>query len=265
MTDRAYLDETASVPNSYIKRRDPAASGSIPDRLQMFPREVRFYREVAESIGVRVPACLLAELHHDGSTYLELEDLSDWRPGASPTAGAGVLRALHSRWQARALEVWPWLPRADVSDLVEDLYAAQWSGLRDRNDLAPAARDLGDRLLGHVKAVGRDAEGAGPQTLVHGDASSNNMRTATSGLVALLDWEDFGMGTGVSDLAWFLVSSVEPRDWDAAIDAYGESAGLNRALPEAVVQALLSLSFEEEGSDEALGWIDRVTEAARRV
>lgn len=41
---------------------------------------------------------------------------------------------------------------------------------------------------------------AGPLTLVHGDASVQNMRTGPGGEVALLDWEDVSAAPGVLDL-----------------------------------------------------------------
>jgi hypothetical protein len=83
----------------------------------MFTRELRFYREVAPYVGVRVPACHLVE-EVDGATHLELEDLSSWRPWADPVMAARTLRDLHVRWEEGAVERWPWLPRPDVSDLV---------------------------------------------------------------------------------------------------------------------------------------------------
>jgi hypothetical protein len=62
------------------KRREPPDPGSIPDVLDMFRCEVRFYQEIAPVVGVRVPACYRAEATEDG-TLLELEDLSSWHPG----------------------------------------------------------------------------------------------------------------------------------------------------------------------------------------
>lgn len=59
----------------FTKSREPARPGSIPDRLQMFTREVRFYTEIAPAVGVRVPAVFRAEAR-DGGTVLELDDLS---------------------------------------------------------------------------------------------------------------------------------------------------------------------------------------------
>jgi len=88
------------------------------------------------------------------------------------------------------------------------------------------------------------------------------MRTGPDGQVALLDWEDVSAAPGVVDLAWLLVSSVEPARWDEVSAAYGPAPGLMRALPAAVVQGLLSLSGISAGSAEAAAWIRRLDMAA---
>ncbi|WP_162260790.1 phosphotransferase family protein [Nocardioides sp. Soil805] len=249
---------------TFVKHREPARPGSIPDRLQMFTREVRFYTEVAPSVGVRVPTAFRAEVR-DGSTVLELEDLSSWRAGADPVAAARALASLHERWVGQAEASWPWLPRPDASDLVGALYEERWPVLRGRSDVTDAVRRIGDALVGEVSAVERVAHTAGHNTLTHGDASAPNLRTGPDGEVALLDWEDVGSGPGICDVAWFLMSSVEPADWDRVLDAYGDASGLGEALPAISVQALLSLDGEEEGSVDALEWIGCLEEATGRL
>jgi aminoglycoside phosphotransferase (APT) family kinase protein len=248
---------------TFTKRRDAAVPGSIPDVLQMFTREVRFYREVAPHLGVRTPVCHLAE-EDEGATHLELEDLSAWRPGAEPDAAARILRDLHAGWEGRAVARWPWLPRADVSDLVRAMYDEAWAAARERPELTGTVRELGDSLVGHAVEAERRAEASGPVTFTHGDASALNMRTSPDGEVALLDWEDYGSGPGIVDLAWHLVSSVEPARWDDALAAYGDTSGLADALPAVAVQALLSFTFEEDATD-ALAWVERLAEAACRL
>jgi hypothetical protein len=257
------MTERAPSETYFVKRREPARPGSIPDMLQMFTREVRFYREVAPYVGVRVPGCHLAE-EHDGATHLELEDLSSWRPGADPAAAAGLLRDLHARWEGRAVERWPWLPRPEVSDLVGTLYDETWLVARTRRELTDVVRDLGDSLVGRVSEVERRADASGPVTFTHGDASALNMRTSPDGEVALLDWEDYGAGPGIVDLTWHLLSSVAPADWDLALTAYGDTTGLRDALPAVAVQGLLSFAFEE-GYGDARGWVATLEEAARRM
>ncbi|MBA3783715.1 MAG: aminoglycoside phosphotransferase family protein [Nocardioides sp.] len=252
------------MPATFTKRRVPAQPGSIPDQLQMFVREVRFYREIAPTVGVRVPACGRAE-EQDGSTLLELEDLSSWRLGADPVDAAQTLAQLHLRWEGTALGEWPWLPKVDVSHLVERLYAQAWPSVCRRFELTPRLREMGDGLVGQVSAAEQRAEASGPHTLVHGDPAARNIRTSPTGEVALLDWEDLGAGPGVCDLAWFLVSSVRPADWNRTIAAYGGAEGLAEALPAAMVQGVLSIPLDEEKSSAARQRIERLDEGARRT
>lgn len=249
---------------THIKRRQPAEPGSIPDRLQMFTREVRFYREVGGDVGVRVPRLVRAEVT-DGATLLELEDLASWREGADPIAAVRTLAALHHRWVGRAQDAWPWLPRPDVSDLVEAYFEARWPSTRTRTDVTPPIRRLGDSLVGEVEAVGAAASRSGPHTLTHGDASARNMRTSETGEVALLDWEDVGIGPGIGDVAWFLLSSVDADEWDAALSAYGDATGFTSVLPEACVQGLLSLDDLDDGSPAAAHWARNLDAAAQRL
>ncbi len=180
----------------FVKQRQPARPGSIPDVLEMFVNEVRFYRELAPVVGVRVPACFEAT-ESDGATKLTLENLSHWRPGAEPVDAARALAGLHGRWQGRLGERWPWLraPTA-AADLVGSLFDSQWLTIRDRPDLSSGARELGDRLQSRVPEAEVRSARSGPETLVHGDASLRNMRTGPAGEIALLDWEDVGRGPG---------------------------------------------------------------------
>ena len=91
------------------------------------------------------------------------------------------------------------------------------------------------------------------------------MRTGPGGEVALLDWEDVSAAPGAVDLAWLLVSSVEPARWDEVIAAYGPAPDLACALPAIAVQGLLSLSDTPPGSAEAAAWIQRFQATASRL
>jgi hypothetical protein len=242
----------------HVKRRVPPAAGSITESLDSFRAEVRFYREIAPVAGVRVPACYQAEDTVEG-TMLVLEDLSGWQPGADPLAAARVLSGMHRRWAGQAHVRWPWLrPVGAAVDLVEDLFARVWPELAGRAELTPSVRALGAGLLGHVADAEHEIRLAGPLTLAHGDASAQNMRTSPRGEVALLDWEDVSAAPGVLDLAWLLVSSVEPARWDEVVAAYGPAAGLTDVLPAIAVQGLLSLSDTPAGTAEAAAWIRRL-------
>ncbi len=249
----------------HVKRRDRPGPGSITEALDSFRAEVRFYREIAPVVGVRVPACYRADAADEG-TVLVLEDLSDWQAGADPLAAARVLAGMHRQWADQAHLRWPWLrPVGAAVDLVEQLFAQVWPQLAVCRDLTLAVRMMGERLVGRVTQSERMISGAGPLTLAHGDASMLNMRTGPGGQVALLDWEDVSAAPGVLDLAWLLVSSVEPAQWEQVIAAYGAAEGLAHVLPATAVQGLLSLSDTPAGSAEATAWMRRLDAVALRL
>lgn len=249
----------------HIKKRDLPVPGSITEALDSFAAEVRFYREIAPVAGVRVPACYQAEVTDTG-TILVLEDLSDWQPGADPVTIARLLSKMHRQWTGKVRERWPWLRQVGAEvHLVEQLYAETWPALAARPDLTPPVRALGERLLGAVTESEDAIAAAGPVTLVHGDASMQNLRTGPDGEVVVLDWEDVSAAPGVVDLAWLLVSSVEPERWDDVITAYGQAPELTRVLPAIAVQGLLSCSDTAAGSTPAQAWIRRLGETAHRL
>jgi len=247
---------------TFVKRREPPEPGSIPAVLGMFSAEVRFYREIAPVVGVRVPHCHHGEVRPDGSTVLILEDLSDWAPGADPAVAAMILREVHLRRSGLAAGRWPWLrPVGAAADLVGALYDSWWPGIRERRDLTSRVRALGDRLVGQVSTL---PSAPGELTLVHGDAATRNFRTGPEGPV-LLDWEDVSAAPGISDIAWLLVSSTPPQRWDEILDLYGSVAGLDEELAASAVQGVLSLSDHAEGTDEAIDRALRLDEAAQRL
>ena len=153
----------------------------------------------------------------------------DLAAGADPVAAARLLAQLHTRWVGRAHLRWPWLRRvARPARWSPTLYDHVWPNVALRADLTAGVRELGHRLVGRVIGVESAVARAGPLTLAHGDASLRNMRTGPDGEIALLDWEDVSAVPAALDLAWLLVSSVDPERWDHVIAAYGSAGGLPR-------------------------------------
>lgn len=124
---------------------------------------------------------------------------------------------------------------------------------------------MGARLAGRVTEAADRVRNGGLVTLVHGDASVQNMRTGPDGEVVLLDWEDVSAAPGVLDVAWLLVSSTDPARWDEVIKAYGPAGPIAEVLPAVIVQGLLSLSNTPPRSADAVGWIFRLAAAADRL
>ena len=68
------------------------------------------------------------------------------------------------------------------------------------------AQRFGFRIAAHFAALS-----AGPKTVVHGDFRADNMLFGEGGQedsLALIDWQGFGIGCGMYDVAFFLGTSV---------------------------------------------------------
>jgi aminoglycoside phosphotransferase (APT) family kinase protein len=249
----------------FLKERARPEPGSIPALLQMFERELHFYREIAPVVGVRVPACYSAEESTEGFR-LVLEDLSSWCERPDPRKAAAALAELHRRWQGSSEQRWPWLRRdGRAAGAVGDLYDRVWRSMDRRADLTPAVRRFGSSLVGRVAALEEDTASSTERTLIHGDATLRNTMMSADGVIAWVDWEDVRSGCGLVDLAWLLVSSVPPEQWEEVIAAYGASRDeLAVAMPAAAAQGILSLPDFEQGSPAAAGWMRRLEAAVEQ-
>ncbi len=196
--------------------------------LRNYEREVKFYRDVADTVDIRVPRC-----HHGswdeatGNFVLVLEDMAPAEQG-DQVRGCGVAQAqaavvelarLHGpRWDDPTLDELDWLSRrtgpADTMQLV-GLWQMMYPGFE-----AVYARHLTSEALDLVRAFGallHDwAEGrSGPRTVTHGDYRLDNLLfgTTTGGPpVTAVDWQTPGHGPPIGDLSYFLGAGLVPAE-----------------------------------------------------
>lgn len=203
--------------------RDPEHRARI-GAAGMGAREVHFYDEVAAGIGMRVPACHYAALEPDGSFLMLLEDLSakgcaisdgSWAiPGRLAAPAIGELAELHVRsedparlaafssWAASTRGRTPEFVLRTLRDVVE----------RRGDVLSDAYREVGRLYLAHHEAIDAAWEaGAGPKTLIHGDAHIGNL-FLDGDRVGFLDWGMTKIGTPIRDLSFFLTMGLESAD-----------------------------------------------------
>jgi hypothetical protein len=205
-----------------------ASTRALGDRLRIYQREERFYREIAQNVPVRVPRAWLADSGPPDFALL-LEDATDARPGdllrgcspAEATAVLAEIARLHAVWwESRALDAESWLP-APNDDIVMSLMQAHGGGA-----WATFERKFGAHMGAEIARLGRwlatdrtvlDRLSAPPRTLVHGDLRANNVLFGAGGDVrALIDWQTAVQGRGAIDVANFFVSSLTPPDRRAA-------------------------------------------------
>lgn len=203
------------------------ASRNISALTGAYIKEVSWYRELAAGSGVAAPICHFADIEPDNVNFiLILSDLAPARPG-DQLAGlrpadlepcieaAAQLHAL--MWNDARLEALPWLTR-DTGDLVRTLFPQLYAGFRERyaSRLAPEVLDLGAGIVERLDAyLSRDYAA---RTIVHGDLRIDNILFDPNGERCwLVDWQTLGRGSGATDLAYLVGTSiVDPTERAAA-------------------------------------------------
>jgi len=207
--------------------------------VQRAQREVRFYRELARIVPVRVPR-LLGSTPGDAGDVLLLLEASEPAPPPSiwPDADyAGVARDLgrfHTAMRSVALP--SWVPAAPATSAEQCRAATDaW-----RSFASGAGRGIvPDSLLRHMERTiaqvpERDARlDSGALTLCHGDFHTGNLLRRPDGTWVWADWQEVRIGAGVDDLAFFWQRAFAATEadagppFDAIVEAYW--AGVNDA------------------------------------
>lgn len=196
-----------------------------------FRTEVAFYRHIAPTVALRVPACHGSEISDDASDFvLLLEDMSpavqgDQLAGCGPADAERAvvsLAGLHGpRWCDRTLGDQEPLAVPSPDDAARlaqiyggatDLFLARFAGsLTDgeRTVLVGVAAVMGEWLLARTSPFG----------LVHGDFRLDNLMFGPAGEVTTLDWQTVNIGLPARDLAYFCATCLSPDDRRAHEDA----------------------------------------------
>jgi hypothetical protein len=188
--------------------------------------EVRFYNEVVRSVSLTVPHFLAAQSKFGKGSTLVLADLTEFgailgSPGDALTFSQAAmvveqLAKFHARfWNNENLDhTYRWLagPVRRLEDFLGTAMAVPLMkrGLQKAGELVPSTL--------HAKAVhyARHRRQAmrflteASQTLVHHDCHPGNLFWNQS-QPGLLDWQLIRFGEGISDIAYFLSTSLNPE------------------------------------------------------
>ncbi|BBX02599.1 phosphotransferase [Mycolicibacterium moriokaense] len=244
-------DSDADGPSSVVLKvaaTDPV-SRQTGLALGLYEREVRFYTDIAPTIGGGpVAACYSAGFEPDTGAFHLL--LGDARPAVvgdelrgttveQATLALAELARLHApAFGDASMAQADWLNRdAPVTQgLIEQLYA----GFIDRyaEQIAPEHRAVCERLVGSFDAY-LAAEGADDRImgLVHGDYRLDNMLFGQAGAdrpLTVVDWQTVTWGPAMTDVAYFvgcaLPSEVRRQHYGDLLRAYHEALGPGVAI-----------------------------------
>jgi len=217
-----------------------AESRFVATVLNMYGREVGFYRDLSASTPVPHPACHFAR--HDTETQdtvLVLEDVSargtqlDQIEGCGLAAAEPALRTLarlHAAWwESPRFEEFPWLLRLDDDPYpaaVQMAYDAGWPAIQENlaDLLTPEVRAFGDAYSAHIPEIFSRLS-TGPLTLSHADWRLDNLFFTgdDAAPVLAIDWQLIDRSVGPRDVAYLVTQSLDlasPAEYTTALDIY---------------------------------------------
>ena len=224
-----YDTDVPTAPSSIVGKFTAADETSRTTGLAMRTSEVevRFYQQVASTVGVRTPRCYHADVDPATAEFvLILEDLAPALVG-DQVAGCSVdqaalalteLAALHApRWGDPGLEELEWLHRRTAASndagavllpMLFEGFAARYGGVLEESVL-----DVGRRLMAGLDAYLHHQPR--PWTVQHADYRLDNLLfgTADGGApLAVVDWQTVVLGPGVADVSYFLGAGPSTDD-----------------------------------------------------
>jgi hypothetical protein len=188
--------------------------------------EVRFYNELAHCVPVTKPVCLAAQSQFGRGSTLVLADVAEFAGVASsPRESLDIsqsqlvieqLARFHGHfWNTVHHPNYRWLS-GSVRRLEDSLGSALAVPLMKRG-LQLAGTAIPARLHKPALRYARYRRkvmkflAAAPQTLIHHDCHSGNLFwNSDKSHAGFLDWQLVRMGEGVSDVAYFLATALNP-------------------------------------------------------
>ncbi len=218
-----YDTKEQDAPASVVVKIEPEEGGfkDIGDELNAFQREIRFYKDVAAKLSIRLPKLYYA-VDKPPAYSMVMEDLSYFVPGDQVvgmherqvmTTVEEIARIQARYWNNAALEELDWMP--DTNSMSDD-YADKWESFVEH--FGYCLSDKGRELCGKLAlSIGwKDDERQKRQkTIVHSDLREDNLLfppEGSEGSILILDWQLAIKGIGAFDVARLLGGSELPME-----------------------------------------------------
>ena len=213
---------TSSVVAKFASADEQSRATGLMTRA--YEIEVGFYREVADRVRTRMPACHYGRCEPEtGWFVLLLDDLDarqgDQLSGCDPEvaeAALSELAALHGpTWCDPDLTRMEWLQRGgpEADEFLAGLVSSLWPGFVDRygERLHEDHLEVGARLMAVLGPwlAGRPTA----TTVTHGDFRLDNLLFETGDhRPYVVDWQTAAWGSPAADVAYFLGGSLTVED-----------------------------------------------------
>ncbi len=223
-----YEGAGADVPPTAMVKLPSKDAGSraVGVALGIYESEVRFYQEIAPTVGIRVPQLHWADIESStGRFTLLLEDLSgagapgDMIAGGTPDQAARALDALVDlqapRWSDPVLREKDWLAHPSRNQnffaAVEPALPLFLERFGDRLDSEDV--EFVEQVVPHANAWAAQMT-VGPAVVLHGDYRMDNILFPhdPSAPVAVFDWQATRLGPPLVDVGVYLGGCLSLED-----------------------------------------------------
>lgn len=210
------------LPSLDADSREAAAA------TRTYEREVGFYRDAASKVALRIPAIYFVEEDQPSNAFaLAMEDIhpavqGEQLVGCTPQQAQLAVKAaaqLHgSTWNASWVTDLDWVDTYDQDQLEPraGLVAALFPGFMSRyqNQMTRDEQATCQWFHDNIKAYLQSAGTSGVTALIHGDFRLDNMLFGQPPAppLTVVDWQTASGGSPVTDVAYFVGTSVEPSN-----------------------------------------------------
>lgn len=227
---RVMVDHNGSTlpKNWFVKLPSMAWRARMITALpRLLHTEVRFYNELAHSVPVTMPVCLAAQSQFGRGSTLVLADVAEFAGiASSPHESLNKsqselvieqLARFHGHfWNTVHHPHYQWLS-GSVRRLEDSLGSAlavplMKRGLRLAGMAIPSTLHKPALRYARYRRKVMKFLAQAPQTLIHHDCHSGNLFwNSDKSHAGFLDWQLVRMGEGVSDVAYFLATALNPN------------------------------------------------------
>ncbi len=221
----SYVESNNDVPKSIVVKFSPTEFDYREAIKDFNMREVNFYELATTESQLPLVDCYYSEFDADtSSSILLIEDLSnvqtiEFLDGCNIEDAKIVVQALaqlHVRWwNSPQLEKISWLSSFHTWDFVDwwQQYPHELHTLLPNLDIPDSIFKVGGKVMSNLPSIINRLEGS-PTTLIHRDIHVDNILFEEQSIyrsARIIDWQLVGRGLGISDIAYFMISSIPPK------------------------------------------------------
>lgn len=212
-----------SAPDSVVVKIEPEKGDFVDfnEEFSSFQREIKFYREVAPQVPIRLPKFYYA-VDKPPAYSLVLEDLSHYSSGDQVvgmhkgqvvSVVQQLARLQSAYWNNESLSELSWMPR--MNDVSSD-FAENWPSFVENygSFLDVNAIKLGEKFSNFIDWKINEIEKR-PHTIVHADLREDNIMFGPVGsedAAIILDWQLTIRNVGAADVARLIGGSEIPKE-----------------------------------------------------